>query len=133
VCLKRGKRSADSQDVLRRQEGFTLTELLVVVVIIGILAAIAIGFHVQARDRAGDATARANIRIAVPAIEAYRSDAGAYSGMTLAILQATYSPGVQGIEIVSADDSGYCIRASAGANTWYKDSDAGSITQTACS
>jgi type IV pilus assembly protein PilA len=131
--LKQATSAADIQDVLRREEGFTLTELLVVVVIIGILAAIAIGFHVQARDRAGDATARANIRIAVPAIEAYRSDAGTYSGMTLPILQATYSPGVQGIEIVSADDSGYCVRASAGASTWYKDGDAGAITTTACS
>jgi type IV pilus assembly protein PilA len=119
--------------VLRREDGFTLTELLVVVVIIGILAAIAIGFHTQARDRAADATARANIRIAIPAIEAYRSDAGTYAGMTLAVLQGTYSPGVQGIEVVSADDAGYCVRANEGGSTWYKDSDAGDITTTACS
>lgn len=119
--------------MLRREDGFTLVELIVVMIIIAILLTIAIGFHTQARDRAGDATARANIRIAVPAIEAYRSDVGSYAGMTLPLLQSTYSPGVQGIEIVSADAAGYCIRASASGRTWYKDSDAGAITTTACS
>jgi type IV pilus assembly protein PilE len=119
--------------VLRREDGFTLVELVVVMIIIAILLAVAIGFHTQARDRAGDATARANIRIAVPAIEAYRSDNSTYAGMTLALLQSTYSPGIQGIEVVSANDSGYCIRANAGGSTWYKASDAGDITTTACS
>jgi prepilin-type N-terminal cleavage/methylation domain-containing protein len=118
--------------VLRREDGFTLVELIVVILLVAILLAIAIGFQLQARDRAADATARANIRVAVPAIEVYRSDNGTYSGMTLAILQSTYSPGVQGIEIVSADDAGYCIRANAGGSTWYKDGDAGAITTTAC-
>jgi prepilin-type N-terminal cleavage/methylation domain-containing protein len=118
--------------VLRREDGFTLVELIVVMLIIAILLAIAIGFHTQARERAGDATARANIRVAIPAIEAYRSDHGTYAGMTLALLQSTYSPGIQGISVVSADDAGYCVRASAGGRTWYKDSDAGAITTTAC-
>jgi prepilin-type N-terminal cleavage/methylation domain-containing protein len=131
--LKRGTILADDQGVLRRENGFTLVELIVVMLIIAILLAIAVGFHTQARDRASDATARANIRIAVPAIEIYRTDNGTYSGMTLAQLQTLYSPGIQGIEIVSADDAGYCVRANAGASTWYKDSDAGAITKTACS
>jgi prepilin-type N-terminal cleavage/methylation domain-containing protein len=119
--------------VLRREEGFTLIELLVVLVIIGILASIAIGFQVQAREKAADATARMNIRIAHPAVEAYRADVGTYAGMTLVALQSTYSPGVQGIEIVSADDAGYCISANAGGHTWFKASAAPEITTTACS
>jgi prepilin-type N-terminal cleavage/methylation domain-containing protein len=119
--------------VLRRDDGFTLVELVVVLVIVSILLALALGFHTHARDKAGDATARSNLRIAVPAIEAYRSETGTYAGMTLPFLQATYSPGVQGIDILSADDAGYCIRASVSGRTWYKDSDAGDITTTACS
>ena len=119
--------------MLRRDDGFTLVELIVVMLIFAILLAIAVGFHTQARERAGDATARTNIRVSIPAIETYRSDHGTYAGMTLALLQSTYSPGVQGIEIVSADDEGYCIRANAGGSTWYKDGDAGVITKTACS
>jgi type IV pilus assembly protein PilE len=131
--LKRPAARADRQVVLRREDGFTLVELIVVMIIIAILLALALGFHTQARERAGDATARSNLRIAVPAIEAYRADNSTYAGMTLAGLQSTYSPGVQGIEIVSADDAGYCIRATASGRTWYKASDAGDFTTTACS
>ena len=116
----------------RREDGFTLVELIVVLTIIAILLLVAIGFTGQARERAGDATARANIRIAVPAIESYRSGEGTYSGMTLAALQASYSPGVQGIEVLSADDAGYCVRAVEAGRTWYLAGPDGDITTTAC-
>jgi prepilin-type N-terminal cleavage/methylation domain-containing protein len=118
--------------MLRREEGFTLIELIVVMLIMAVLLSIAVGFYIGARDKAADATARANLRIALPAVEAYRSDAGTYAGMTLAVLQASYSPGVQGITVVSADATGYCLSASAGGATWYKTA-AGQITTTACS
>ena len=116
----------------RGEDGFTLVELIVVLTIIAILLLVAIGFTGQARERAGDATARANIRIAVPAIESYRSEEGTYSGMTLAALQASYSPGVQGIEVLSADDAGYCVRAVEAGRTWYLAGPDGDITTTAC-
>jgi prepilin-type N-terminal cleavage/methylation domain-containing protein len=119
--------------VLRREDGFTLIELIVVIAIIAVLLLIAIGFMAQARERAGDATARANIRIAVPAIESYRSEEGTYSGMTLATLQASHSPGVQGIVVLSADDAGYCVRAVEAGRSWYLAGPDGDITTTACS
>jgi prepilin-type N-terminal cleavage/methylation domain-containing protein len=115
------------------EDGFTLVELVVVLVIMSILALIAVGFHGQARERAGDATAQANLRIAIPAIEGYRSDNGTYTGMTVLALQTSYSSGVQGIEIISADDTGYCVWAVAGGRNWYKDGPDGDVTTTACS
>jgi prepilin-type N-terminal cleavage/methylation domain-containing protein len=118
--------------VARREDGFTLVELIVVLTIIAILLLVAIGFMGQARERAGDATARANIRIAVPAIESYRSEEGTYAAMTLAALQASYSPGVQGIEVLSADDAGYCVRAVEAGRSWYLAGPDGDITTTAC-
>ena len=115
------------------EDGFTLIELLVVLIVMAILLATAVGFQASARERASDATARANIRTAVPAIEAFRADAGTYAGMTLGALQASYSPGVEGITVVSSGSATYCVSASTGGTTWYKAGPDSSITQTACS
>ena len=118
---------------MRDEAGFTLVELLVVLVVMAILTAVAFGFSSGARERADDATARANLRTAVPAIEAYRADTGSYTGMTLAGLQAQYSPGIEGISVVSASGSSYCVSATVSSASWYKAGPAAAITQTACS
>jgi type IV pilus assembly protein PilA len=118
---------------MRGEEGFTLLELVVVMVVLGILLAVAVGFQVGARERAADATARANIRTAAPAFEAYRADAGSYAGMTLAALQASYSPGVQGLTVVSAGATTYCVSATVNGTTWFKAGPTSQITKTACS
>jgi prepilin-type N-terminal cleavage/methylation domain-containing protein len=124
--------AADRRSV-RREDGFTLIELVVVLVIMAILLAVAVGFQASARERAADATARSNIRTAVPAIEAFRADVGTYAGMTLATLQTSYSPGVEGITVLSSGSAAYCVSATAAGSTWYKAGPDGPITQTACS
>lgn len=118
---------------MRREDGFTLLEMLAVLVIMAILLAVAVGFQTGARERASDATAKANIRTAVPAIEAYRADNGTYVGMTEAGLKTQYSPGIAGIVVVSTAADEYCVRASEGGSTWFKLGPDGQITQTACS
>jgi prepilin-type N-terminal cleavage/methylation domain-containing protein len=117
---------------MRQEEGFTLVELVVVMVIIAVLLSVAFVFHYGAKERSSDATARANIRSAVPAIEAYRSETGGYAGMTVVGLRSTYSPGIGNIIVEWTTDDDYCVSSTLNNRVWWKQGPAGMITQTAC-
>lgn len=71
------------------ESGFTLVELLVVMLILGLLAAIAVPSFFNQRDKARDADAKAGVRTAQTAMETYATDnGGAYTGATVAGLRA---------------------------------------------
>ena len=60
--------------LLNKKEGFTLIELMIVVVIIGILAAIAIPKFANTKEKAYVASMKSDLRNLVTAQEAYFSD-----------------------------------------------------------
>ena len=62
-------------------EGFTLIELMVVVLIIAILIAIAIPTFLGARQRAQDRAAQSNVRNAFTAEKTFYTDGQAYTGV----------------------------------------------------
>jgi type IV pilus assembly protein PilA len=82
---------------VRDERGFTLIELMIVVMIIGVLVAIALPIFLGARTRAYDVAAHSDIRNAFAAEKAYYSDNVTYTTnpATMTAIEAaiTYLPG----------------------------------------
>ena len=122
------------------QRGFSLIELLVVIVIISLLAAIAIPLFFAQRERAWTAQTVTALRNAATAMDAAAvSSGGSYEEITIPQLSASeglkYSEEVVDMTVESANEQGFCLSAqhTISRETIYWDSDAGRTSPTNCS
>lgn len=117
---------------MEREDGLTLVEMLVVMVVSATLATVALGFNASARVAASDAAAKSNLDVAVPAVNGYALDNNGYSGMTAARLRASYSKGIA-VTVDSASAATYCISSTVEGSTWYKAGPSDPLTTSPCS
>jgi type IV pilus assembly protein PilA len=118
----------------RGEQGFTLIELLVVIIILGILLGIAIPSYLTFRGRANKSAAQANVRAAVPGMEAFNADhATGYVGVNLVKLQGSYDAGIKNVTIRAATRGGYCMENTVpGTVTYHKSGPSGDIKNGGC-
>lgn len=92
----------------------TLVELLVVLIIMGLLAAIVIAAFTNQQDKARDADAKTHARSAQTAMESFYVDHKTYAGVTRADLeeQQTALQDAPNLAIVTATTNEYVIETS---------------------
>jgi prepilin-type N-terminal cleavage/methylation domain-containing protein len=100
------------------QGGYTLVELLIVFIVIGVLLAIAVPSYLAVRDRASKNTVKTNLRSALPAAQAYYADNGTYVGMTLAALKAINKGLSPTLTVASVTATTYCLTDITNGKRW---------------
>jgi len=126
----------------RRQDGFSLIELLVVILIIGILATIALPTFLNQAHKANDAAGKENTANLVKLVEACYVTEQDYtkcdSGNELSAngtepIAVPYGAGPNQAEVSNATTDGFVVVGhSASGNTFTATRDASAVTQRTC-
>lgn len=100
----------------RKPNGFSLIELLTVILIVGILATIAIATYPYVRAKAGNAAAKSDLRNAALFQEDYYSTNATYADQGALTSDFSTSENVT-LTVVSADEGGYEMSATHASST----------------
>lgn len=121
---------------IKKMHGFSLMELMIVVIIIGILATIAVPTYTQHMIRARRADAKVALMDLAARMERYYAEQNTYATATINqnvatdVLSSNTSPeGIYQLRIVNQNASGYTIEAApaAGSPQAQQDTDCGAL------
>ncbi|CAN5166991.1 hypothetical protein BH18GEM1_BH18GEM1_11930 [soil metagenome] len=118
IVVGRARTSTGSR---KAAAGFSLVELLIVIVVMGILVTIVLPRFTQSRDKAYDAAAKTDLRNAMTAQEGYFADNQSY----------TTDAGTSGLNVVSSSQVTLAI-PSAGATSYMMTAKHASSASTYC-
>jgi prepilin-type N-terminal cleavage/methylation domain-containing protein len=107
--------------------GFTLIELITVIVILGALGAIAIPMLYSQRSKAGAASAVSDLRNAATFEEGRYAQVGDYSSNLSDLVGDGFHRSPQVKLGITASSAGYCAAAQSGSKFFWFDSNAGGI------
>jgi type IV pilus assembly protein PilA len=120
-----------SRETLAPQNGFSLIELLVVMLILGILGALAVPALLNQKSKAGDSQAKAMARTMQSTAETCANDnQGSYAACDAAALRAI-EPTIPttGVSVTDLGEKSYRVTASStSGNTFSVDKDGGTIS-----
>ncbi len=105
--------------VLRSQKGFTIVELLIVIVIIGILAALIIAAYNGIQGRAKDVAVQTDLRGVASKMEFYFSDNNTYPPSSAALSGAGFFASKSSYDTTATANYLFCTTASAGISNNY--------------
>ena len=91
-----------------------------VVVIIGILAAIAIPNYIGQQDKARDAAAMAQLRMAATSQQLHYVDQNSYAGDATDLEAYGFRQGEQTVTVLAGDVSTYCMQAPGGGGATFR-------------
>jgi type IV pilus assembly protein PilA len=113
------------------ERGFTLVEMLVVLLIIAVLLVIAVPSYLGFKQRADSKAAAANVRSAIAAATTYFNDHLDYDGMSLPALKAIEQGVADGLQVAESDST-YTLSYVSGTCTATFDGPAGGEPTVVC-
>ena len=121
-----------SRLVCRDQRGLTLVELLIVLLVLGILLAIAVPSYLGMERRAHDAVARNDLVQARLAAHAYFVDSESFAQLSADVLHEYDGNVPDRITVADASDSSYCLETTVEGTVWSLRGPAADVAQAGC-